>query len=562
MAMAMRPFQLLELNVISAQDLFQTSRNMKTYAVAWVHPDRKLSTRVDTTGRTNPTWNDKFVFRVDDEFLRADTSAIMVEIYALHWFRDVLVGTVRVIVGNLLPPSIKSHRHRGQQHVGMRFVALQVWRPSGRPQGILNVGATVLDSSMRSMPLYTQLSSSAVGYRDLMGEEDPLHFHHHLLHHHHHQTGDKNDNNKDGKNQTDDKPNANPNYTALKPILRRTRSDRSEMERRPALEMEELSQMKSSMLSAGGSELSSTVKGKKSKLKTGSELGISIRVKQSGNSRASSVISGSDIIFYKRDATKPTTLPDKRVKLEDPKEIKTGLGTSPKKTVNDKVVAFEGFDPPARKPAAAAAAATATPQMKKQGEINNGFNWPGLIPKSKPPTANQKMMPKGGGGGGGGYQNSSILSISDVGPSPSEMAAIVAQKYPAEGSNSVLEGWSVDESVEGLRSKLERWRMELPPVYDLGGEYASYPSSGEDSKPSLRNKHARRHTDGGATASAAPAGNGAGLFSCFGNVFGYECSCVCGKPPGGGEPVMNKEVVGSRMQSRMPSRMQSPWVQH
>uniref|UniRef100_A0A7N1A222 C2 domain-containing protein n=1 Tax=Kalanchoe fedtschenkoi TaxID=63787 RepID=A0A7N1A222_KALFE len=541
MTMSIRPFQLLELNVISAQDLFQTSRSMKTYAVAWVHPDRKLSTRVDTTGRTNPTWNDKFVFRVNEEFLRADTSAIMVQIYALHWFRDVLVGTVRVIVGNLLPPTMKSHRQRGPQHVGMRFVALQVWRPSGRPQGILNVGATVLDGSMRSMPLYTQLSSSAVGYRDLMGEEDPLHFHHHPLHHHHHQTGDKIDNNKDDKNPANE---PNPNYTALKPILRRTRSDRSEMERKPALEMEELSQIKSSMLS--GSDVPSTVKMKNGKVKSGSELGISLRVKKTGNSRASSVISGSDIIFYKKDVTKTTPPNDNRGKPEDPKENKNASDPQPKKTVNEKVVAFEGFDPPAKK-----AAAAATPQMGKQGD----YNWPGLIPPNKPP-ANQKKMPNAGGGP---YQTSSMLSFSDVGPSPSEMAAIVAQKYPAEGSNSVLEGWSVDESVEGLRSKLERWRMELPPVYDLGGEYASYPSSGEDSKRSL-SKHARRHTDGGATVSAAAAGNGGGgLFSCFGNVFGYECSCVCGKPPGGAGPMTSKQEVAG---SRMPSRMQSPWVQH
>ncbi|KAJ6769162.1 INGRESSION PROTEIN FIC1 [Salix koriyanagi] len=86
------PFQLLELNVISAQDLAKVSRKMKTYAVAWIHPDRKLSTRIDSEGRNNPTWNDKFVFRVDDRFLHGDTSAVMIEIYALHWFRDIHVG--------------------------------------------------------------------------------------------------------------------------------------------------------------------------------------------------------------------------------------------------------------------------------------------------------------------------------------------------------------------------------------------------------------------------------------------------------------------------------------
>lgn len=55
-------YQLLELNVISAQDLAQMDRSMQTYAVAWIDPDHKLSTRVDSQGGTNLTWNDKFVF--------------------------------------------------------------------------------------------------------------------------------------------------------------------------------------------------------------------------------------------------------------------------------------------------------------------------------------------------------------------------------------------------------------------------------------------------------------------------------------------------------------------
>lgn len=158
--------QLLEVNVISAQDLAPISRSMRTYAVAWVHPNRKLSTRVDTHGQVDPTWNDKFVFRVDDSFLHSDTSAVMVDIYALSWFRDVRVGTVRVLVGNLIPPSASPNHN-----IGVRFVALQVRRPSGRPQGILNIGVALLDSSMRSMPLYTHLAGSALGYLDLMGGE-------------------------------------------------------------------------------------------------------------------------------------------------------------------------------------------------------------------------------------------------------------------------------------------------------------------------------------------------------------------------------------------------------
>ncbi|KAL2506508.1 Calcium-dependent lipid-binding (CaLB domain) family protein [Abeliophyllum distichum] len=89
------------------------------------------------------------------------------------------------------------------------------------------------------------------------------------------------------------------------------------------------------------------------------------------------------------------------------------------------------------------------------------------------------------------------------------------RKYPLDDNqSSVLDGWSLDESVEGLKSKLERWRMELPPLYDRG-----FSTSSHQSRSSAR--PTRRQAD-----------SSIGLFSCFGNVCGYECQCICGKPPG------------------------------
>ncbi|XP_038695750.1 uncharacterized protein LOC119992969 isoform X2 [Tripterygium wilfordii] len=132
---------------------------MRTYAVVWVHPERKLTTRVDQSGYFNPTWNEKFVFRVDNVFLDDKESSIMVEIYAVAWLRDVLIGSVRVLISNLFDSDLGSN---------MRFTALQVRRPSGRPQGIINMGVALLNSTMRSMPLFNELSSSAVGFNDSM----------------------------------------------------------------------------------------------------------------------------------------------------------------------------------------------------------------------------------------------------------------------------------------------------------------------------------------------------------------------------------------------------------
>ncbi|KAM4119580.1 hypothetical protein ACJW30_03G071000 [Castanea mollissima] len=155
---------LLEINLVSAQDLEPVSKVMNTYAVTWLNPERKLLTKVDQDGYTNPTWNEKFLFRVDNEFLNSDTSAIMVEIHASSWLRDILIGTVRVLVNNLLLPQATSRKGKSR----MRIVPLQVRRPSGRPQGILNVGVTLLDSNISSLPIYRQFSASAIGYWDIM----------------------------------------------------------------------------------------------------------------------------------------------------------------------------------------------------------------------------------------------------------------------------------------------------------------------------------------------------------------------------------------------------------
>ncbi|KAB1211578.1 hypothetical protein CJ030_MR6G013320 [Morella rubra] len=151
-------FHILEINLVSARELEPVSKSMQTYAVTWLHEERKLLSRVDQDGDTNPTWNKKFLFRVDEEFLHSVTSAITIQIYATSWMRDIIVGTVRVLLSNLLPPSSCD-----QGKCRMRLVALQLHRPSGRPQGTLNLGVTLLDSILDSMCITSELSQSADG---------------------------------------------------------------------------------------------------------------------------------------------------------------------------------------------------------------------------------------------------------------------------------------------------------------------------------------------------------------------------------------------------------------
>ncbi|KAL3520608.1 hypothetical protein ACH5RR_018757 [Cinchona calisaya] len=153
---------ILDISLISAQDLAPVSKSMRSYAIIWIHPSRKLTTRVDQQGHKNPLWNDRFAFRVDSEFLSSDQAAITVEIYTVSWFRDVIVGTVRVLISDLITPSARS---------STRYVALQIRRPSGNPQGILNMGVALMDATNRSMPLYREMNPLIVDYQDTLSKK-------------------------------------------------------------------------------------------------------------------------------------------------------------------------------------------------------------------------------------------------------------------------------------------------------------------------------------------------------------------------------------------------------
>ncbi|XP_075523837.1 uncharacterized protein LOC142556293 [Primulina tabacum] len=491
MAPLLKPFQLLEINIISAQDLEPVSKKMRTYATAWMNQSRKLTTCVDAEGKNNPTWNDKFVFRVDEDFLGRDTSAVMIQIYSVNWFRDVLVGTVRVLVGNLIPPPVRSHGHRS--HMGMRFVALQVRRPSGRPQGILNIGVALLDSSMRSMPLYTQLSASAVGFRDLMEDPPTL--------------------------QQLNQKNENP--CIVRPILRRTRSERSER-----VTTDDFSPPNSSLVvvtDKSGAKESSILsitepvdpfkgmvfkKGKASSVISGAELREKPKENGRKGKKGSSVLSDSILskessYFYKMEKGEFKITVDPNIQGGNKKAVDENPKNKviDEKSVTKNKVAKNGISPKDK-----------VQEGKKGQPISkyNGYN-EYVSPKG--------LMPHGNKYGVGAQikKGRSLWSDSEVGPSPSEVAAVMMakKKYPlSDNQSSVLDGWSLDESVEGLRSKLERWRTDVPPLYDRSGySSSSYKSS---------SKHPRRHSHDG----------GSGLFSCFGNICGYECQCVCGKPPG------------------------------
>ncbi|XP_027161171.1 uncharacterized protein LOC113762099 [Coffea eugenioides] len=162
--------QILEINLISAQGLKTPSgsrRRMHTYALAWVDPTAKLRTRTDRVGAENPTWNDKFLFRVSSHFLACETSGVTVEIYAVGYIRDYLIGTVRFLLSSCLGkfPSSADAIAIGTP----AFTAVQIQRPSGRFHGVLNIAASVCSSACSDFEIFS--GASAISFRDLVGAE-------------------------------------------------------------------------------------------------------------------------------------------------------------------------------------------------------------------------------------------------------------------------------------------------------------------------------------------------------------------------------------------------------
>jgi len=127
----------IEVMIISAEDLEDVKRigKMRCYAVAYIDPEHKASTRIDEEGGINPNWKQKLVLAADDQLLSNVLAAITVEIYCHGHIREKLVGTARILTSELL----KGGDPMNPSDNPIQCIAVQVRRPSGRPQGILNI---------------------------------------------------------------------------------------------------------------------------------------------------------------------------------------------------------------------------------------------------------------------------------------------------------------------------------------------------------------------------------------------------------------------------------------
>lgn len=135
----------LELIVSSAKDLKNVNwrhGSLKPYVVAWVDPAVKLSTKVDHDGDAFPSWNETLVIPIPS---RIEDSALYLDV--VHFKTDgeddtkAIVGSARLFLRDVV------------DDVGLGVQTtrtLELRRPSGRPQGKVEVKVSVRDPRYRA----------------------------------------------------------------------------------------------------------------------------------------------------------------------------------------------------------------------------------------------------------------------------------------------------------------------------------------------------------------------------------------------------------------------------
>lgn len=129
----------IELLIISAQDLKNVKHvtKMRAYAVVYFQKGVHVAkTHVDEHGCTNPAWNEVVKVRFKEDLLESDVmAALNVDIYARGHVREKTVGSARVLLCDVLKGGDASEPLDNP----IQCITVQVWRPSGRPHGLLNL---------------------------------------------------------------------------------------------------------------------------------------------------------------------------------------------------------------------------------------------------------------------------------------------------------------------------------------------------------------------------------------------------------------------------------------
>ncbi|CAI9092270.1 OLC1v1027466C1 [Oldenlandia corymbosa var. corymbosa] len=137
----------VEITITSAKDLKNVNWRhgpVKPYAVVWVDPKAKCSTRVDEEGDTNPLWNETLLIPFDSPI---EDSTLHVDVVHANAAEDTkpLIGSARLRLRDVVDEA-------GLGRPVDRKLELK--RPSGRPHGKLEVRVNVREPRYRAPDPY------------------------------------------------------------------------------------------------------------------------------------------------------------------------------------------------------------------------------------------------------------------------------------------------------------------------------------------------------------------------------------------------------------------------
>ncbi|KAH7538082.1 protein SRC2 [Ziziphus jujuba] len=138
----------VEVKLSSAKDLKNVNWRhgpLRPYAVLWVDPNNKCSSRVDQNGDTCPTWDETIVIPLPGPV--DDKTTLFIDVVHAGSEPDTkpLIGSAQLRLRDVLEEvgiGEKSSR------------SLKLKRPSGRPQGKLEVNVTIRDPYHRAPDAY------------------------------------------------------------------------------------------------------------------------------------------------------------------------------------------------------------------------------------------------------------------------------------------------------------------------------------------------------------------------------------------------------------------------
>ncbi|KAL2623689.1 hypothetical protein R1flu_003894 [Riccia fluitans] len=133
----------IEVTIISASHLkkIKTLGHQRSYVVAYIYENHKVSSKVDSDGGLNPNWNFRLTLDCDESLFVHHGTYLNFEIYNQGYFSEVLSDT---LIGSVAVP-LRDLEKDVRCHVEAARMSFQVRRPSGKEKGVLNVAIKLGD---------------------------------------------------------------------------------------------------------------------------------------------------------------------------------------------------------------------------------------------------------------------------------------------------------------------------------------------------------------------------------------------------------------------------------